>query len=63
MTIPWPPQPFIVIPLRTDWNTTGFFDENVPSSRVTLKMRRFEFVRHYGQRGPFGTAEYMETAE
>lgn len=61
MSIPWPPNPEIIIPLRTDWSKCWFNEDQI-SSHVTQQVRRFTFVRAYGQQGPFGTAEYMEKA-
>lgn len=56
MNIPYPPQRFIIIPLRDDVRSV-WFNENEPPSTPFYQTRRFELKR---DDGPYGLAEYME---
>ena len=64
MTIPFPPNRDILLPLRSD-RLEFFFDEEKSRSEPFHGTRRFELYREqYGQTAyPSGTAQYVEVAK
>ncbi len=57
MTVPYPPNRDILVPLRND-RFRVWFDESTPPTHTEFRVRRFELRGYSG--GHYGTAEYME---
>jgi hypothetical protein len=60
MSVPYPPNRDILVPLRNDRLSVWFDEDTPPAYRPPLRVRRFE-LRRSG--GPYGTAEYTERSE
>jgi hypothetical protein len=60
MSIPYPPQDEILVPLRTDWSSVWFNEDQPPA--IPIGARRFVLHRWDGH-SPYGTVEYLEKGD